>query len=118
MSARDRWDLKKRQHFISRVPWVTRLTTPVDRCDGYRRGQMPIKALSDPELREKYRCKRRGWWEFRAIPKSRRSAWGNYGSGGTYCWLHLWSAGLACGMDEDERLQAWAETQPEMGGPR
>jgi hypothetical protein len=68
----------------ARLPWVTRLdeTKP---CDGYRWNHMPGKALRDPALFAKYRCKNRARWQFRAL-RTRASAWPR---DGIYCWPHL-----------------------------
>jgi hypothetical protein len=87
---------------VARLPWVTRLEK-TQSCDGYRWSHMPLKALYKmgdkppvPGLKEKYRCKNRARWKFRALRNSSAKS-------GVYCWSHLISCGLRGDMAEDAR---------------
>jgi hypothetical protein len=70
-----------RQELVEMLPWVTLYKRPRP-CDGYRWGQMSLKAVHDPELKERYRCKNQATWRFKA---SKRCD----GRDGVYCWSHL-----------------------------
>lgn len=94
--------MSTRTDFVARLPWVTRLDATRD-CDGYRWAHMPGKALRDPEIMAKYKCRNRARWKFRALPESRRNPLP--AQDGTYCWPHLWSLGLQHGMAEHERTK-------------
>jgi hypothetical protein len=91
-----------RMDYVARLPWVTRLERTQD-CDGYRWGHMPDKALRDPEIRAKYKCRNRARWRFRAMKPSSRNPFP--ASDGTYCWPHLWSLGLQHSEAEDARTK-------------
>lgn len=81
---------------VTKLPWVRQRKHPTERCDGYRRSQMPSKALwnrdgtrADPALKERYRCKHRGHYRFNALSQ-RRDDWLVAATTGVYCWQHLW----------------------------
>jgi hypothetical protein len=64
---------------------------------------MPLKALYGrgnkppvPGLKDKYKCKNRARWKFRALKNSNAKS-------GVYCWSHLFSCGLYGDMAEYER---------------
>jgi hypothetical protein len=82
----------------ARLPWVTRLER-TRACDGYRWTHMPLKALRDPDVLERYRCRGRARWVFTAL-KVRHPA-----TDGTYCWSHLLTQ-LTQYPDEEARLDA------------
>jgi hypothetical protein len=94
-------DLSARQFLVSRLPWVTRLKK-TQRCDGYRWHSMSFKALRDPALKEKYRCKNPARWRFRALARGEFRA-----ASGVYCWSHL-----ACQMDH---MNEMARTRRKLG---
>lgn len=70
---------------VTDLPWVRRLRKPTDQCNGYRWSQMPMKAIWNPVLKEKYRCKNRGHYRFKAL---KRVVW-QPADNGDYCWSHL-----------------------------
>jgi hypothetical protein len=61
---------------------------------------MPHKALRDPAVKAKYKCRARARWQFRADKRAELPA-----SDGTYCWSHLWSLGLQHSMAEQARTK-------------
>lgn len=94
--------MSTRTDFVARLPWVTRLEQTQD-CGGYRWAHMPGKALRDPAVMAKYKCRNRARWRFRALPESPRNPLP--AQDGTYCWSHLWSLGLQHGMAEEARTK-------------
>lgn len=82
---------------VAQLPWVTRLEHTQD-CDGYRYNHMPLKALGDPVIRAKYKCKARARWQFRALPESERNPLPS--ASGTYCWRHLFTQMRHLGPEE------------------
>lgn len=89
--------MSKRMDFVARLPWVTRLEQTQD-CDGYRWAHMPHKALRDPVIMAKYKCRARARWQFRADKRAEIPA-----QDGTYCWAHLWALGLQYSDAEQAR---------------
>lgn len=87
---------------VARLPYVTRLdeTRP---CDSYRWSSMSFKAFSDPFLMSRYKCKARARWRFRALRPSKRNPFP--AADGTYCWHHLFSAGLQHDLAEEARYR-------------
>lgn len=71
---------------VARLPWVTRLDETRD-CDSYRWNHMPLKALHDPAVAAKWKCRARARWQFRALPAKRSADLA--ATSGTYCWSHL-----------------------------
>jgi hypothetical protein len=95
--------LSERQAKVAELPWVRRLKVSPGRCQGYKYGHMPLKALYRmgsrppvPGLKEKYRCTNAAWWRFRALKRSS-------GQDGDYCWVHL-NAQLTRDQLEQDRL--------------
>jgi hypothetical protein len=77
---------------VAALPWMTRLDTTQD-CDGYRWSHMPLKAVGDRWLMEKYKCRARARWRFTALLDVTGTG-GGYdldARDGTYCWAHLWT---------------------------
>ena len=91
---------KQVEEFLKTLPYVKRVK-PDFICDGYRWSQMPLKAVYDPVLKEKYRCRNDGHWKFKALKRS-------YARDGTYCFAHLHSLGLVHDMDEEKRTKKYA----------
>jgi hypothetical protein len=89
--------MSTRTDLVARLSWVTRLEQTRD-CDGYRWAHMPHKALRDPEIMARYKCRARARWRFRADKRADLPA-----HDGTYCWSHLWSLGLQHNMAEEAR---------------
>lgn len=89
--------MSERTELIARLPWVTRLDRTQD-CDGYRYSSMSFKALRDPVLKAKYKCRVPARWRFRALRRNPMPA-----RDGVYCWSHLWSRGLQHDMAEYAR---------------
>jgi hypothetical protein len=75
-----------RQELAEMLPWVT-LYKRSRPCDGYRWGQMSLKAVHDPELKERYRCKNQATWRFKTSRRKVRQVSGAHD--GVYCWSHL-----------------------------
>lgn len=86
-----------RLEFLQFLYYVKRVTKPVP-CTGYRWSKMPLKAVYNLELREKYRCKNLAYWRFTALKKS-------YAKDGIYCMSHLYAAGLNHDQDELDRTE-------------
>lgn len=93
--------LSKATELAEKVPWITRLKKP-QKCHGYRWGSMSRKATYDPVLKERYACKKPGYWKFKALKKS-------WARDGVYCWSHLLSGGVYGDMDEEARFERWAK---------
>jgi hypothetical protein len=60
----------------------------------YRMGNKPPVGI------DKYRCKNRAHWKFRALKKSQARD-------GVYCWAHLLSRGIYGDDVEYQRLKTW-----------
>lgn len=75
--------MSRRTDLIAQLPWVTRLevTQP---CDGVRWSHMTGKAMRNPELFDRYRCKMRARWQFTALHSTGLDA-----GDGVFCWQHL-----------------------------
>lgn len=85
------------------LPWVTHEVEPVNahtasRCVGYRNASRRVR--SDPELRERYRCRRLAKWWFNPVSSGTART-------GTYCWSHLLSLCLYGDEVEETRTQRW-----------
>lgn len=84
---------------------------------------MPVKAIwnrdgsrADPALKERYRCRHRGHYRFKAL-KLRRSDWYAPATTGVYCWQHLWQE--IYHPYEIERVERWLRRHyPELAEPR
>lgn len=91
---------------VELLPYVKRQRVATT-CDGYR--SMSFKARRDPELRERYRCRRPAYWRFRGLKRTiaeRRQSVG--GRDGTYCWSHLLSDGIdSCVKEVQRHRRAW-----------
>lgn len=103
--------MSTRTDLVARLPWVTRLEVTQD-CDGYRYAHMPLKAIRDPEVRARYKCKSRARWQFRALKRGVTPA-----RDGTYCWSHLHALGLWHGLDEEARTKRGLAKLREAAGP-
>lgn len=88
-----------RTEILALVPWVRGVRRPTP-CDGYR--PMSGRARSDPELRERHRCRNDASWRFVAL----RSSWGRSGA---YCYAHLVNEGLYGDPREERRITRWFE---------
>ena len=75
--------MSRRTELIAQLPWVTRLDETRD-CDGMRWSHMPGKALRNPAVFDRYRCKARARWQFTPL----RGA-GLITESGVFCWQHL-----------------------------
>lgn len=102
MSARLSW----RAEIVSLLPWVRRLTDrEVGLCEGYRRSSMPLKALCDPELRERYRCSNLARWRYRYLDSANRA--GRSPRREDLCYAHLCSSAIDGSREEEERCRRW-----------
>jgi len=88
-----------RTDLVARLPWVTRLDQ-AQACDGYRWSSMSFRARRDPELMAAYKCRVPARWRFRALKRNPMPA-----QDGTYCWSHLWAAGLQHDPAEEARTR-------------
>lgn len=89
-----------RTEIVELLPYVYRRRRPTT-CDGYR--SMSFKARRDPELRERYRCRRPAYWRFTALRRANFPA-----RSGVYCWSHLLSRGLdGCPEEQDRHTRWW-----------
>ncbi len=98
-----------RQARILELPWVDREALG-GTCDGYRWSHMPGKALRDPAVLEKYRCRNTAHWRFtalEAVPGTAQAPHLGTGTSGLYCWPHLM---VQTGrMAEEERIRVHLE---------
>lgn len=102
MSARLSW----RVEIVSLLPWVRRLRDrEVGPCEGYRWSSMPLKALSDPELREWYRCSNSARWRYRYLDSASRA--GRSPRREDLCYAHLCSRVVDDGHEEARRCRRW-----------
>ena len=93
-----------RQEVARLVSYVRYLGDDGDgRCEAYRWSSMPLKAVHDLELREKYRCKNVARWRYRYLrrynaeePRVRK-----------LCWTHLVYAAFYCSVEEVDRNDRW-----------
>jgi hypothetical protein len=65
---------------------------------------MPLKAIGNPELMEKYRCKVPAYWTFRA---TKRVSDYPQAKSGHYCMHHLHSLGIFYSPPEQDRFEKW-----------
>lgn len=111
-----RWTLAERKRQAARLPWVTLLKRPTERCDGIKWGSVALKDLyprgGKPArgIQEKSKCQHRGWWRFNALKSDNRI--GLAGTSGVYCWTHLT---MQLGDHEAERARytKWLDAHPE-----
>lgn len=105
-----------RTELIVRVPWVERLDVPVT-CDQYRWSAMPMKAVHNPVLKEKYRCKVGARWKFTGLKlKSKKDVWHEHvlvGKSGIYCYSHFVNEAFIPER-EWERWQKWCDENREL----
>ena len=73
---------------VARLPWVTRLGE-TQACASYRWGHMPLKALGDPFLMSRYKCRNHARWQFSPLPDPYLP--GLAPARGVFCWPHLLS---------------------------
>lgn len=92
------------QELVELLPWVKRYKKPRP-CDDYRWSHMPLKAVYNPELKERYRCKNTAVWRFTSSKRKTRGYVNFKGRDGVYCWTHLNSQLDA--MDELKRANTW-----------
>jgi hypothetical protein len=94
-----------RQEIAKLVSYVRYLGDDGDgRCEAYRWSDMSLKAVHDPELREKYRCKNTARWRYRYLlwrGSEKQAKIQNM------CWAHLVYAGFYGSMEEIERNDRW-----------
>lgn len=111
-----RLSLNARKKLAEEIPWVTRLVKERP-CDAVRWGEVPLKAIwvmhgKPPTGTEKYRCKKKGVWKFKALKRS-------HAKDGVYCWIHLLQH-LYYDMLEEARLERWdarKKGNPDNGNP-
>lgn len=105
--------LAERKALVARLPWVKRLTTPQERCDGIKWGKVALGDLyargGKPArgIQERARCKRRGWYRFKALKRSTRFPAPEADSG-VYCYDHL-TMQIGDHPREHARLRRWLE---------
>lgn len=99
------------QGVAAKLPWVL-LLAEARKCDGYRYSIMPARALTDPFLREQYRCKNRARWRFSALKQGVKIA----AMDGVYCWAHLVADCLYFSPAEEARTEE-AATEITRAGP-
>lgn len=107
--------LEERKALLARLPWVTRLPSSAaeHRCEGIKWSHMSLAAgrayhrEGRSELPERARCKRRGWYRFRAL-KPRGKYPPVEATSGVYCYDHV---AIQIGDHEKEhaRLTRWLE---------
>jgi len=90
----------RRADFLKRLPWIKWLKEGRT-CDGYRYNRMPVKAMHDSELKEKYRCKNPAHWKYKTLKKS-------WAEDGVYCMAHLY-ANCIWDMHEMARVERWIQ---------
>jgi hypothetical protein len=87
---------KRQAAFVKFVPFI-KFCGKGYRCDGYKWGQIPLKALYNwgpgnkypPVGKEKWRCENNAKYKFIAL-KPRANDWfGETGTSGYYCYCHL-----------------------------
>lgn len=103
--------LEERKALMIRLPWVGLLPAP-QRCDGIKWSQLSIKAMrawhrGEADLPDKARCKRNGWYKFRAL-KPRGAYPPPEATSGVYCYDHL-AMQISDHPKEHERLRRWLE---------
>jgi hypothetical protein len=91
--------MSRRTDLIAQLPWVTRLDA-TQACDGVRWSHMTGKAMRDPELFSRYRCKMRARWQFTGLRGTGLDA-----EDGVFCWQHL-LVQLRSNPAEDARARA------------
>lgn len=107
--------LEERKALLARLPWVTLLPSSAaeHRCEGikwstvalrdvYARGGKPARGIQD-----RSRCKRRGWFRFRAL-KPRGAYPPMPGTSGIYCYDHV-AKQISDHQKEHERFVRWLE---------
>lgn len=105
-----------RTELITRVPWVNRLDPP-EKCDQYRWSAMPMKAVHNPMLKEKYCCKVGARWRFTGLdtktPLDDFITGVLIGKSGVYCYSHLINQAFIPER-EWKRWQAWCDENREL----
>lgn len=97
-----------RSELLARLPWLDRLADP-GKCDAYRWSSMSIKVFQNPELREKYRCKRFAYWKFTALkPRKGDDVGLEVGKSGVYCYSHLINQAFLPSREE-ARYEKWCQ---------
>lgn len=100
--------LAERKALFARLPWVRLLPEGgvEHRCEGIKWSHMSLKAGRTyyreglASVPERARCKRRGWYRFRALK--------NQGTSGVYCYDHL-TMQIGDHDREHARLRRWLE---------
>lgn len=70
---------------------------------------MSVKTSRDPELREKYRCRRHAYWQFTALePREGDDVGLEVGKSGVYCYAHLLNQAFLPSREE-ERYELWCQ---------
>lgn len=83
---------------LEMLPRVRRLEKPKERCDGIKWNTVALKDIhnhgpnrseSPRGIQERSRCKRKGWWKFKALKPSKKPYGPFPATSGVYCTTHL-----------------------------
>lgn len=105
-----RLSLEERKNLLASVPWVTRLKTPTERCDGIKWSTVSLRDLyawgpknqNPPRgIQDHSRCQRQGWFKFKALKRS-------WARSGTYCYEHA-AKEIQDHYEEHKRFLRWQE---------
>jgi len=103
----------ERREALAATPWIDRLKEATT-CDALKYNHMPLKAIysmggKPPTGTEKYKCKSKAYWRFRAL--RRYSAHYPYppAKDGNFCYNHLIHNCIHYNPKEQQRFYRWYE---------